>query len=480
MKVVLVRPPFYALFGINTPKMKTYPLNLLYLATYIQNRNGHEAAIIDGDAGNRTGLACPTGSTANPEEIMHRNIPQMVNMLENPDHPLWISLAQDILQEDPDLIGITCNSVNMDAVRIITERLISYNIPVVLGGSHPSVLPEHSLLYTSAQFVVMGEGEQTLLELMNALTLGDHAFARIPSLAWKKDREIIVNPRTKLIDSLDDLPVPDRRFIQRSDYFGDVVMTGRGCPFDCAFCASRNIWGKRVRLRSVPSVLVELECLRDLQNVTDGGPRKEPVVKILDDTFSVDHSRTMALLHGIINRGLNSFTFTCGVRADTLDENLVHKMRTANFRRVTLGVESASPRILERIRKGENPEAMRRGIKLLKDAGIQSHAFFMVGFPGETSEDVDLSKDFILQTRPDYIEVNRVTPYPGTELFAQMVSGQFDSVDHWRQWFHQGLPLCSKGTGHDSSRMYEDFLCFARKYNASGGGDFHEGKHSIP
>lgn len=480
MKVVLVRPPFYSLFGVNTPKMKTYPLNLLYLATYIQDRNGHEAAIVDGDAGNRAGLACSTGSMGNPEEIMHRNIPQMINILENPNHPLWISLAQDILQEGPDLIGITCNSVNMDAVRIITERLMPYDIPVVLGGSHPSVLPKHSLSYTSARFVVMGEGEQTLFWLMNALTLGGHEFAKIPSLAWEKDGKIIVNPRAQLIDSLDDLPIPDRRFIQRSDYFGDVVMTGRGCPFDCAFCASRNIWGKRVRLRSVPSVLAELEYLRHLQHATDCGSSQEQVVKILDDTFSVNHSRTMALLHEIISRGLNTFTFTCGVRADTLDENLVHKMRAANFRRVTLGVESASPRILEGIRKGEDPEAMRRGIKLLKDAGIQSHAFFMVGFPGETPEDIDLSKDFILQTHPDYIEVNRVTPYPGTELFAQMVSGQLDSVDHWRQWFHQGLPLCSKGTENDSSRMYEDFLCFARKYNASGGDDFHEGKHSIP
>ncbi len=444
--------------------MKTYPLNLLYLATYIQDRNGHEAAIVDGDAGDRSDLECTVESMGNPEEIMHRNIPQMIRILENKNHPLWISLEQDILQENPDLIGITCNSVNMDAVRVITKRLMPYDIPVVLGGSHPTMLPEQSLAYTSARFVVMGEGEQTLFRVMNALTFGGHELEKIPSLAWKKNREIIVNARADLMESVDDLPVPDRRLIQRPDYFGDVVITGRGCPFDCAFCASRTIWGKRVRLRSVPSVVAELEYLRDLRNITNGKSSKKQVVKILDDTFSVNPLRTMALLDEIIDRELNIFEFTCGVRADTLDENLVHKMRAANFRRVTLGVESASPRILKRIRKGEDPEAMQRGIKLLKDAGIQSHAFFMVGFPYETPEDVALSKDFIVQTRPDYVEVNRVTPYPGTELFDQMVSGHLESIDQWHQWFHQGLAIYSNETGGDANGVYEDFLRFAENY----------------
>ena len=467
MKIVLVRPPFYSLFGVDTPRMKTYPLNLLYLATYVRDRGGHEAVVVDGDAGSRPKPALPAGSKENPEQIMHRNMAHMVRILENPDHPLWVALEKDILREAPDLIGITCNSANMDAVRILTDRLNRHHIPMVLGGSHPTALPEQSLAYTSARFTAVGEGEATLLGLMDALAAG-RGVEKIPSFAWKKNGRFVANFKAHPMESIDDLPVPDRALIHRSDYFGDVLITGRGCSFDCAFCASRTIWGKTVRLRSVPSVVAELEYLYELTALDHGAVQEKRVVKIVDDTFSLNRQRTMALLDEIIGRGLNGFEFTCGVRADTLDRGLLRKMRTANFKRVTLGIESASPAILKRIRKGESPEDMRRGIRLLKEAGIYIHAFFMVGFPGETREDIQMSKAFIMAARPDYVEVNMVTPYPGTELFNQFVTEPPAAVDRWYRWFHQGMSIGSHGAGGHLDRVYEEFLRFAGQYNASG------------
>lgn len=483
MKAVLVRPPFYALFGVTTPKMKTYPLNLLYLATYAKEKGGHDVALVDGENVSVPGLELPDGAAQDPEIIMNKGIPGMVKILENPGHPLWDEMERLILDEKPDLVGITCNSGNMDTARILVARMKRHGLTVILGGSHPTVLPEQSIAYTGADMVAMGEGEATLVSVLDALSSRGDSLARIPSLARRADGRIEVNPRGSLIATIDDLPIPDRSFIDRSNYFGEVVMTGRGCPFDCAYCASRNIWGKRVRLRSVGSIIEELSMLRDRAQSegappnshgqrTDEGTSRDLrpgrwVTKVVDDTFTVSRKRTLALLEEITAHGLNCFEFTGGVRADTLDETLVEKMREANFRRVTLGVESGSPRILKMIRKGETNDDVKRAVSLLRKVGIKSHAFFMIGLPDETREDIELSKQLILEARPDHVEINMVTPYPGTDIFKKLMPEDPAEIDRWYRWFHQGMATHSDRLGYDLDRAYEDFLAFAREYHRS-------------
>jgi radical SAM superfamily enzyme YgiQ (UPF0313 family) len=481
MKVVLVRPPFYALFGMTIPKMKTYPLNLLYLATYARDRGGHDAALVDGENVSVPDLEQLGGVGQDPELVMHQGIPRMVEILEDPEHAIWEETERRIAAENPDLVGITCNSGNMDAVRILVARLKRRGLPVILGGSHPTVLPEQSLSYTGADMAGIGEGELTLVRVMDALK-GKQSLSDIPSLAWRENGRIIANPKADLIAEIDSLPIPDRSFINRSEYFGEVLLTGRGCPFNCAYCASRNIWGRKVRMRSVGSIIEELEILRQAaeSEPPSGSPLSgnQPasdvdarpgrwVVKVVDDTFTVNKKRTLELLDEIIAAGLNCFEFTGGVRADTLDETLVEKMREANFKRVTLGVESGSPRILKMIRKGETNEDVKRAIKLLRGVGIRSHAFFMIGLPDETPEDIELSKKLILEVQPDHVEINMVTPYPGTDIFAKLIPEDPEKIDRWYRWFHQGMATHSDRLGYDLDRAYEDFLAFAREYHAS-------------
>lgn len=466
MKIVLVKPPFYALFGVTTPKMKTYPLNLLGLATYVRDRAGHAAAVVDGENVTVPGLDYPEGSGGDPEVAMRLGIPRMIEILNDCRHPIWVELERRILAENPDVVGITCNSGNMDAVKLITGRLKKLGLRVILGGSHPTVLPEQSLAYTSADPAVVGEGEQALAGALDALADG-RSFDAVPSLAWKHDGRVFVNPRAELIVPIDDLPIPDRSFINRSDYFGDVIMTGRGCPFDCAYCASRTIWGKRVRLRSVESIITELKMLARNADDADSDRPGRWVVKVVDDTFTVNRKRTAAVLDAIIAEGLDRFEFTGGVRADTLDEELVAKMKQANFRRVTLGVESGSPRILKMIRKGETNEDVTRAFALLRNAGIKTHAFFMIGLPDETRDDIELSKQLIREIRPDHVEINMVTPYPGTWLFDKLIDEDPMSIDRWYRWFHQGLSTHSEKLGFDLNQAYEEFLDFAHQYHAS-------------
>jgi anaerobic magnesium-protoporphyrin IX monomethyl ester cyclase len=481
MKLVLVRPPFYALFGMTVPKMKTYPLNLLYLATYVRDRGGYDAALVDGENVAVPDLEQLEGAAQDPEVVMHQGIPRMVKILEDPQHAIWEETERRIVAENPDLVGITCNSGNMDTASILVGRLKRRGVPVILGGSHPTVLPEQSLNYTGADMAAIGEGELTLVRVMDALR-GNETLSDIPSLAWRENGRIMVNPKADLIAEIDSLPIPDRSFINRSEYFGEVLLTGRGCPFDCAYCASRNIWGRKVRMRSVGSIIEELKILRraaESEQLSDSSPAEKQlaadfdprpgrwVVKVVDDTFTVNRKRTLALLDEIIAAGLNCFEFTGGVRADTLDEALVTKMREANFRRVTLGVESGSPRILKMIRKGETNEDVKRAITLLRAAGIRSHAFFMIGLPDETLEDVELSKKLILDVQPDHVEINMVTPYPGTDVFAKLIPEDPAKIDRWYRWFHQGMATHSDRLGYDLDRAYEDFLGFAREYHAS-------------
>jgi radical SAM superfamily enzyme YgiQ (UPF0313 family) len=469
MKVVLVRPPFYALFGVTTPKMKTYPLNLLHLATYSRDKGGHRVAVIDGENVSVPGLEASPGIADDPEIIMNQGIPKMVEILQNPENELWVEMERRILAEDPDIIGITCNSGNMDTVRLMVGRLKRYKLPIILGGSHPTVLPEQSIKYTGADMVAVGEGEKTLVQVLNSLHHPTN-LASIPSLTWNDSGGVRVNPRGKLIGSIDELPIPDRSLVNRSDYFGEVIMTGRGCSFDCAYCASRNIWGRNVRLRSIASIIEELSILRGQAEST--GPRPGRwVVKIVDDTFTVSRKRTLKLLEEIIDKELNCFEFTGGVRADTLDKAIVEKMREANFRRVTLGVESGSARILKMIRKGETNEDVKKALKLLREADIKSHAFFMIGLPEETAADIELSKQLIMEAQPDYVEVNMVTPYPGTEIFDKLMPGDPSQIDRWYRWFHQGMATHSERLGYDLDRAYKDFVEFARAYHLARGSE---------
>ncbi len=463
MRIVLVRPPFYALFGVTTPKMKTYPLNLICLATYVNRTGRHNAAIVDGENVSVPGLEPPEGAQDNPELVMNRGIPRMVEVLENADHDVWNEMERSILAQEPDLVGITANSGNMDTVKRLVQRLKRHDLPVILGGSHPTVLPEQSILYTDADMVISGEGEEALVDVMDSFQ-NHEGLRQIPSLAWRDNGTVKVNQRGVLIRDIDELPIPDRSLVNRPDYFGEVLITGRGCPFNCAYCASRNIWGKRVRFRSVRSIVNELRLLREQAETSLERPGRW-VVKIVDDTFTVHKKRTMELLDEIIANGLDCFEFTGGVRADTLDEQLVRKMREANFRRVTLGVESGSPRILKMIHKGESNEDVKRAVKLLKQSGIRSHAFFMIGLPGETPADIELSKQLILESRPDYVEINMVTPYPGTEIFDKLMPDDPLEIDRWYRWFHQGMATHSDRLGYDLDAAYRDFVDFAGRYH---------------
>ncbi|MHB8204034.1 MAG: B12-binding domain-containing radical SAM protein, partial [Desulfomonilaceae bacterium] len=218
MKLALVRPPFYSLFGVTTPKMKTYPLNLLYLGSYVRKNTNWEVSIIDGENVVRKDEALCFSTTSDPELIMNAQIPKMEALLNESENEFWDLVESEIISHKPDLVGITCNSGSMDTVRILVKRLKKLDISVVLGGSHPTVLPEQSLIYTSADMAVIGEGEIALAALLHAFEEGAD-FSEVRSLAWRHNDEIVINSRADLITDLDSLPILDRSLIDRRLYY---------------------------------------------------------------------------------------------------------------------------------------------------------------------------------------------------------------------------------------------------------------------
>ena len=463
MKIVLVRLPFYALFGLRVPKMNTYPLNLLYLATGLHQQSAHQVSLIDGDCLSAADPPAAAATDSDPAPAMGRRTERMAAIVADPRHPVWIELEHRILAEDPDVVGLTCNSVNLAGARIMAQRIKAAGLRVILGGSHPTVLPAQSLIYTGADMAVVGEGEHVLPKVLD--TLGANGdLNRVPSLVWRQNGRIRANPRAGRISAIDRLPTPDRGLIDRGAYFGDVILTGRGCPHDCLYCASKTVWGRRLIQRSVPAIIRELHELDPGHNVDGTSRPGNGVVKILDDTFTMHPPRTHALLDAIIAQGLNRLEFTCGVRADTIDRALARKMRLAGIQRVTLGLESGSPAILRLIQKGHTLQAATNALGLLREAGIHTHAFFMIGFPTETPRDIVITKQFIERSQPDRIEINMVTPFPGTPLFDRLIDEDPLKI-RWQRWFHQGAPTHADKLEYDLAAEFDGFVEFAEQFN---------------
>lgn len=467
MRITLLRPPFYNLLRASDYKLNTYPLNLCSLAAALLQK-GHAVSLVDGEILKLDDLIGTGASVEHSdfvEFVLHSNVGSLDTLMHEPGHPVWRRIHDEILKTKPDVVGITCYSVSMNSVKNICANLKASvpRIPIVLGGIHPTSLPQHSLTFTQADYCVIGEGEETFPELIRAL---EHAntpdFSGLRGIAFRDtERRVHVTERAPYIANLDTIPPPAREFFDKSQYHGDVISTGRGCPFDCNYCASKVLWTRLVRYRSLESVVDEIELLK----------RKcaTSFIRIIDDTFTLNRTRVLEWCSRIQERGLNTMEFSIGSRVDTLDMEVARALKRSGVTTVTLGIESASPKILSFVKKGETLESMGNAIEVLRKAGIQSHAFFMIGFPGETRQDIQMSKDFIAQYRPDYVEVNIVTPYPGTELWEFTMKGRENDLENWYLRFHHGFSS-QYNAEYDINAEYESFLRFTKELSVRGEG----------
>ena len=319
----------------------------------------------------------------------------------------WCEVERVIAGLDAAIFGMTCLTANRRGVLMVAEliRRVHPQAHIVVGGPHASALPRELLDACPAiDTVVIGEGEGALLELCDRV---DSSPRGIPGTAWRDEAGITVEKPRDSWSVLDDLePLHEH-------YATPFVITSRGCPGRCTFCGCHAMWGPKLRLHSVSRVLDTFEKV-----VVDHGL---PLLAIKDDTFTANRRRTLEICEGIRERGLR-FLWICDTRVDALDAEVLEAMRAAGCQQISIGVESGSTNILNRLRKRITPEEVLTVTELAKAVGIGVRWYLILGSPGETFDTLEDTFDLLREGRPHQAVFTPFSTYPGTGEHARLLA----------------------------------------------------------
>lgn len=420
-KILLINPPFYRLMNSHFNGLS---LGLCYIASVL-NKAGFCVRIYNADYLN--------GTNYPSQKDLIENYENYKTILENPDHPLWQEIKSRVEDFKPDLVGITALTGTYKSAEIIARLVknIDSGIQLVIGGVHPTILPDEVSKNKMFDFIVRGEGENTFLEIARG-----EKKENILGLTFRDEFDRVVhNPERPYIKDLDTIPFPGRDMYinepESMDY--GYIMTGRGCPFQCTYCASKKIWNRQARFRSEQNVIGELKYV-----ISTFGTRS---FYFIDDTFTLDRKRAKRICRMIIDEGM-TIEWICDTRVDTLDEELLGLMKMSGCTRIKIGVESGSDRILKEIKKGITKDKIRHAVSLIRKAGLDFTIYLMIGFPTETDKEVHETIDFARELNPKYYSLSILAPYPGTEIYDDVMrTGITLPKEHWEYFFHQSKDM---------------------------------------
>ena len=338
---------------------------------------------------------------------------------------------------EPDIVGFTAWTdfwyPAWETVKLLRQRLP--HCTIILGGPHCGVYPEESLKCSEANFLVVGDGEDVLLNLASDLVHG-RPVADQPGL-WRKEKGRVIAPLEPLatIDDITKVPPPDRTLLPYQRYssvltpadYETTMITSRGCPYKCVFC---KMDVQKVYARTAAQVIDEFEQIANL-GITD--------VQVYDDTFTWGIARAMDICQGIIDRGIK-INWAIRDRANRVTPELYRLLKQAGCNRVHFGVETGSPRILKGTGKFLTMEQVETGIAIAKEAGMTIMAYFMFGFLDETVADARMTIDFAKKLDPDYPVFVILIPYPGTEIYTQGLERGVIPHDFWREFTKNPSP----------------------------------------
>lgn len=299
-------------------------------------------------------------------------------------------------------------------------------------GTHVSAVPKNTLeLVPELDFVIRHEPELTFAEIL------DRTERRIPptglrGAAYRDERgQVVVGPDRPLVRKLDELPIPKQHLLPldkyRMPFLGKRytwVLTNRGCPFSCTYCFEGVVWGKSVRYRSAESIYRELEYLaeHDVRNVL-----------FLADLFTYDRAGVLRLCDLIIQNGLR-IRWTCNSRVDTIDEEMIVRMKRAGCWLIAFGIESGSQTVLDNVKKDARVEDAARTIRLCHQHGLKTWGYFIIGLPGETRQTVRETIDFAKRIPLDIALFHVAMPYAGTEFYFQAVANGWLNTSQWKHF----------------------------------------------
>lgn len=337
-------------------------------------------------------------------------------------------IVEQVKTYSPDVVGISClSSFHFPDVVDLFERVkkIDNDIITVTGGTHPTFLADEVMKkHSSIDFIVMGEGEDTFYQLLLNIN-SEKEYDALDGLAFRNNGTYQINPKTKYIEDLDALPYPafdlfpldfyEKKSIPFSVTFRSKktipILTSRGCSAQCIFCASKNYWGKRYRMRTAENVLDEIEYMVKKYGVEE--------IQFIDDNLTLDKNRARKIFQGLIDRNINIHWNTPnGIAVWTLDEQMLKLMKASGCYELTVAFESGDQEVLKNIiKKPLDLKYAKKMVNKMKDLDIQVHSFFISGFPGETKEQIKRSFAFAKTMDLDSAWFFVANPTPGSELY---------------------------------------------------------------
>lgn len=379
MKILLVNPPSKFLIDDNV-----FPtLGLLYLSSYLKQAGYSDISLLD-----------LNGKHAIPPKI------------------------------DADIVGFYSNTPQFPETVSLVKKLRSINKAkhplYVIGGPHVSGKPEDA--FEDFDTIVVGEGELAILDIVRKKDAkGDISNEKIVRRDYVKDINIF--------------PFPDRDIIDIKSYryflngkLTTTVVTSRGCPFNCNFCAN-NAWGKTLRMRSPQNVFEEIRILKEKYGYES--------FMFFDDTMTINRKRMTEICD--LLKDLN-IIYRCFIRSDTVDRYLLEKMRSSGCVEVGIGIESGSQRILDIVRKGETVEDNMKAILLCHELGIRVKGLFIIGLPGENEETVKETIEFLEKANLYDVDITIYSPYPGSGIYKNKEAFDIDFKDDYEHAWFKGRP----------------------------------------
>ena len=378
----------------------TPPLNLMYLASSLEEES-YSVKIIDDDLLQKG----------------YENVSKQAEKL------------------NPQLVGVTATTSTIKSALKYLE-LIKNILPeslTVIGGPHTTFMPYETLKNSdNLDVVVIGEGEETMVDLTNHATQNIEDINDVNGIVYRdwKDVNLKTTEKRPLIKDLDKLPFPARHLVPFDSYGVSQEQTGgiitsRGCVYNCNYCSSSLIMGKKFRSRSPGNVVDEIEELIDTYHINDIG--------FMDDTFMLNKKRASDIADEIKARDLD-LTFVASSRVDRVDKKLLENLKSSGLKTIYYGVESGSQRILDLMKKGITLKNVEDAVKMAKDVNLDVLTSFILGYPGETEEDMNTTIDFSTKLDSDYCQYSILTPFPGTPIYKDLIEKNLIDNEDWDRY----------------------------------------------
>lgn len=364
------------------------------------------------------------------------------------------ALLDRILDMKPDLVGISSFTYCINDTLLLAKwiKQADPDIKIILGGVHVTQLPDEAIKDPNVDFVIRGEGEYSLRDLIAGHNLDD-----IKGLVYKdKSNQVKMHAEFGKVDVLDDLPTIAYDMIDMSKYYptagqchrfpASAMITSRGCPGMCIYCSS-SVSGKKVRYRSAENIVNEIELLMDKFDVKE--------IIFMDDVFTSDKERLLEFCRLIQEKKMD-ILWDCSSRVQHVSEEVLPVMKKAGCSQLSFGVETGDPAVLKSIKKGQTLDYVRKKVALSKKSGIETRSSFVLGFPADTLESMQRTIDFAIELDPHLVSFYIATPYPGTEMYDWAANNNKLLTTNWSLYDQQHHILNIPGaTAEEIDNMYK-------------------------